>query len=175
MVDKSWDRGINKHISCSQEGNSQRLKIIHYSSDYLWAVVLEMGKFNCSFDTFQYDLIYFYYLPHLYVASINKIVNTELRCRQGLLGQTCSVASLISSLWWCDPFQKSMVRLRGNSLQTPSLPPSGSVKMGSRGKKKIGSRTIQQMDIENLAIHIEKKKSLPHTIHKKSTLDGSGT
>lgn len=93
-------------------------------------MVLEVGEFNLSSDTFQYYLNYYhsyYYLPYMYVMPTNEIVNAELRSRQVLLGQRCDVAFFfVSRLLGYDPLKKSLVRFRGNSVSVGllwALPP----------------------------------------------------
>ena len=108
---------------------------------------------------------------------INKIVNTELRSRQGLLGQRCSVAFFVSRLLRCDSLWKSLVRPRGNSVSVrfqlgpPSLHPSKYVKIGSRKRKRL---VLGPSNLENPVIHMEKKKLLLHTTYHIGAM-GSGT
>lgn len=81
-------------LSAARE-SSQKVKVTYYHLAPLWAVVLEVGESDFSFDTFQYCLNCYhsyYYLLYVYVTPINKIIHAEFRSRQGLLGQRCSLA-----------------------------------------------------------------------------------
>lgn len=72
--------------------------------------------------------------------TVSKTVNAELRGRQALLGQSCCVASFVSSFLGCDPLRKPLVRLRGVSETSAglSLPkPSKSAEIGSKKIKRL--------------------------------------